>query len=80
LKRRQIAENPTGDGDVSTVVRVQRREKCTVCRRVQEIAPMADLAGIDATDMTCSPDYCEQQTGLLNRPVIKVSKKCETSF
>lgn len=38
------------------------------------------LASIDATDMTCSPDYCQQQTGLLNRLVIKVSKKCETFF
>ncbi len=41
---------------------------------------MNDLASIDATDMTCSPDFGEQQTGLLNRLVIKVSKKCETSF
>lgn len=41
---------------------------------------MNKLASIDAAEMTCSPDYCEQQIGLLNSPVIKVSKKCETSF
>lgn len=41
---------------------------------------MNELASIDATNRVCSPDYGEQQTGLLNRPVIKVSKKCETSF
>lgn len=41
---------------------------------------MTDLVSVGSTEMTCSPDYGEQQTGLFNRQVIKVSKKCETSF